>query len=148
MKTSLILSLLSAMILSSVFAATDAKADGVQICVDGNQSRYKVDITNFAIEGTAWNGVIHSQAADAIPNGTNLRNLKFMGNLADSRSSSVAELSFTLKMAAPLISANENGGNSSGEMLFRDEPRVYKMRGLDVICTSTMSADEFAQMPN
>ena len=147
MKTSLILSLLSAVILSSVFAATDAKADGVQICVDGNQSRYKVDITNFAVDGTNWIGVIHSQRSDAIPNGTNLRNLKYMGKLADSRSTSVEELAFTLKSAAPLISSTDSniGG---GEMLFRDEPRVYKMNGLDVICTSTMSADEYAQMPN
>lgn len=140
-----LLSAFGAAVLSASFVSV-AKADGVQICVDAKDSRYKVDIRGFANEGTKWSGVVNSRPSDAIPNGTNLRSLRFVGNLADSTSPTVNELAFSLKAAVPLSSSSEVAAPSL--QVYADQPRVYEMNGLDIICSSTMSQDEYSQMPN
>jgi hypothetical protein len=123
--------------------ASIAKADGRQICVDSKGSTYTARVTGFAKEGTEWSAILDGQGSASISNGTDLSKILFKGNLADSTAPNIEDMSYTLKhLVAPTIDSLQEGSDVS----YNDEPRVYEANGVDLICSSTMSDDEFANI--
>jgi hypothetical protein len=130
-------------ILVTTLLSINAKADGIQVCVDSKGSTYTAKISGFATPDTEWSGIIASDSKSAIANGTDLNHIIFKGNLADSHAANIEDMSFTLKrLVAPTVESLQEGADIS----YNDEPRVYESNGVDLICTSTMSEDEYASL--
>jgi hypothetical protein len=120
-----------------------AFADGVQVCVDSKGSSYTAHVSGFAVEGSGWSARIDGHGYSAIPAGTDLSKITFRGNLADVVGPNIEDLSFQLKhLVTPSLEALQEGA----DITYNDEPRVYQSHGVDLVCSSTMSADEYASL--
>jgi hypothetical protein len=118
-----------------------AFADGVQVCVDSKGASYTAQVTGFAVSGSGWSARLEGRGI--IPAGTDLSKITFRGNLADLSSPEIEDLSFQLKhLVTPSMESIEDGIETS----YSDEPRVYQSNGVDLVCSSTMSADEYATL--
>ncbi len=140
MKTKYFLNLAA---LFTTLASLSAKADGVQVCVDSRGSTYTAKITGFAKPKTPWSGIVTSDGQNAVANGTDLNLITYKGNLGDSGSTTIEDMSFTLKrLVAPSLESLQEGADTS----YNDEPRVYETNGVSLICSSTMSEEEYSNL--
>jgi hypothetical protein len=118
-----------------------AFADGVQVCVDSKGAAYTAHVTGFAKSGTTWSASLEGRGT--IPAGTDLSKIAFRGNLADIDAPEIEDLSYELKhLVTPSLEALQEGA----EFSYGDEPRVYQANGVDLVCSSTMSEDEYASL--
>lgn len=118
-----------------------AYADGVQVCVDSKGAAYTAHVTGFAKSGTAWSARLEGHGT--IPAGTDLSKIVFRGNLADVEAPEIEDLAYQLKhLVTPSLEALQEGA----EFSYNDEPRVYQAGGVDLVCSSTMSEDEYASL--
>jgi hypothetical protein len=129
----------AALLALTLFASLAARADGIQVCVDSKGSTYTAHVTGFAKAHTDWSALLEGKGA--IPPGTDLNKITFKGNLADIDSPTIEDLSFDLKhRVAPSIESLQETSD------YQDEPRVYEAGGVDLVCSSTMSQDEYASL--
>ena len=127
--------------LTLVLAGAQAFADGIQVCVDTKGTAYTAHVTGFAQPGTVWSARLEGQGA--VPAGTDLNKITFRGNLADVTTPELEDLSFQLKL---LVKPSLESLQEGAEFSYADEPRVYQANGVELICSSTMSADEYASL--
>lgn len=142
MKHALMIALAVAGLTSTLSSVS--KADGVQVCVDSKGSTYKVDVTGgYAAAGWLdFRGVVHATAKDAVADGTELTKIRLKGNLADISTPEITDLSFALKHAV----AVDDEASMADAIEYRDEPRVYETSGVDLLCSSTMTTEEFSHI--
>lgn len=130
-------------ILATMLVSLNVKASGIQVCVDSKGSAYTAVVAGFANAGTTWSGVLSSESPSAIASGSDLATFTFKGELADSAEPSIVDMSFKLKrLVAPSVESLQEGA----EISYLDEPRIYEASGVDLVCSSTMSDDEYASL--
>ncbi len=123
-----------------VFTPYFALADGVQICVDSNGAAYTASITEHA-GAPGFHGFLEGRGTVAA--GTDLAQITLRGNLADVVSPAIEDLSYQLKhLVTPSLESLQEGA----EFSYHDDPRVYRVSGVDLICSSTMTRDEYASL--
>jgi hypothetical protein len=113
---------------------------GVQVCVDSKGSSYTAAVTGHAgLPG--WSAKL--QGRGVIAPDTDLAKITLRGNLADVSTPSIEDMSYQLKhLVTPSLESLQEGA----EFSYNDEPRVYQVSGVDLLCSSTMSQDEYASL--
>ncbi len=120
--------------------------DGIQVCVDTQDTAYTVQMKGFARKGEDWSGVVSGKGA--IPENTDLHSLKFVGGLGDVDSQLADDLYYKLK---PLVTPTFQGpGSEEADFGYEDEPRIYQVgdeaNGVKLLCSSTMSQSEYESL--
>lgn len=123
-----------------------ALADGIQVCVDTQNTAYTVQMKGFARKGEDWSGIVSGKGA--IPENTDLHSLKFVGGLGDVDAQLADDLYYKLK---PLVTPTfQNQYVEDTDFGYEDEPRIYQIgteaNAVKLLCSSTMSQGEYESL--